>query len=288
MREYWMGILAAAALTGLAAGPAAADEQRVGVAAAVNPDATGKQLTGKAGTLAVGADVMFKERISTTDQGQAQLLFVDQSALTVASNSEVVIDEFVFDPAKNTGKMAATMTKGLLRYVGGKLSKGSDVTFTTPSSVISIRGGIALINVGQDGSTDATFLYGEHVCVTVSTTTSCMTRPGFTISVNGVGKVPSAPVPAKNVGGALQRLSGQAGKSAGSSNPPSDQKVGATLVSALSSGSLTDLTPPNSILETAITNQRIWQKGTEQPPISVTGGPGGTHLPRSGPGKPPG
>jgi hypothetical protein len=277
-----MGLASVAALS-------AGAEERVGVAAAVNADTTSTRLAGPAGVLTVGADVMFKEHIATSDQGQAQLLFVDQSTVTVANNSELVIDEFVFDPAKNTGKMAATVTKGLLRYVGGKLSKETDVTFTTPTSVISVRGGIALINVAANGSTEATFLFGNHVCVTASAKTNCMNRPGYSILVPGAGQLPSAPTVASaaKVNSAFKSLSGQVGKTAGAAKPPDDQKVGASLSSALSSGTLPSDLAPNMALVSIFSDQHIWQKGSELPP-PIGPGSGPTHLPPHSPGGPPG
>ena len=45
--------------------------------------------------------------------------------------------------------MTATVTTGVLRYVGGKISKKNDVSFLTPSGVVTVRGGIALIKVGD-------------------------------------------------------------------------------------------------------------------------------------------
>src|SRR5215469_4678426 len=73
-----------------------ADDVRVGVTAAVNLETVGQPPAAEARTMLIGADVMFKERIATTDTGQAQLLFLDVSSLTMAPKSEVVIDEFVY------------------------------------------------------------------------------------------------------------------------------------------------------------------------------------------------
>jgi len=113
--------------------PAFAAQEAVGVTAAVNPDATGQLPNEPLRELMVGHDVIRNERIKTQSFGQAQLLFTDQSTLTVARNSEIVIDEFVFDPSKQSGNLAATVTTGVFRYVGGKISKQKDVTFYTPN-----------------------------------------------------------------------------------------------------------------------------------------------------------
>ena len=128
--------------------PGFAGQESVGVTGAVNPQAVGQAPTGSVEQLAIGQNVVRNEKISTFNRGQVQLIFADQSTLTLGENSEIVIDEFVYDPNKQAGSMTATVTTGVLRYVGGKISKKSDVSFLTPSGVVTVRGGIALIKVG--------------------------------------------------------------------------------------------------------------------------------------------
>jgi len=139
---------------GLIALPAIA--QQVGVTAAVNLEAEGQPPNKPAEKLLLGQNIVHNERISTFDKGQVQIQFVDESTISLAPNSEIVIDEFVYDPNKHAGKMTATVTAGLLRYVGGKISKDADaVNFSTPSGNVAVRGGVALIEVTR-GSNAAT------------------------------------------------------------------------------------------------------------------------------------
>ena len=138
-----MAILASSAVPGLA------EQDSVGITGAVNPQAVGQAPAGPIEQLAIGRNVVRNEKISTFNKGQVQLIFADQSTLTLGENSEIVIDEFVYDPNKQAGNMTATVTTGVLRYVGGKISKKNDVSFLTPSGVVTVRGGIALIKVSD-------------------------------------------------------------------------------------------------------------------------------------------
>jgi len=131
-----------------------------------------------------------------TEGGQAQMLFIDESAFTVGPNSEVVLDEFVFDPDTGTGRLALTATKGVFRFVGGKISKKSPVTLKTPTAVIGIRGGIALVNVQPGGATQATFLFGDQMTVAAGGVTQVATRPGFAITAPSADEAPTPPAPA--------------------------------------------------------------------------------------------
>src|SRR5437764_15250978 len=93
--------------------PALAEQESVGVTGAVNPQAVGQAPAGSIEQLAIGANVVRNEKISTFNRGQVQLIFADQSTLTLGENSEIVIDEFDYDPRKQAGKMTATVTTGV-------------------------------------------------------------------------------------------------------------------------------------------------------------------------------
>jgi hypothetical protein len=155
MRPSICNVLAAIILAGSVV-PGFAEQDTVGVTGAVNPHAVGQPPAGSIEQLAIGQNVVRNEKISTFNKGQVQLIFSDQSTLTLGENSEIVIDEFVYDPQKQAGSMTATVTTGVLRYVGGKISKKNDVSFLTPSGVVTVRGGIALIKVSDKPGAAAT------------------------------------------------------------------------------------------------------------------------------------
>ena len=97
--------------------------------------------------LRIGIDVQANELITTNANDRAHLVFLDGSSLTVGPNAQLTIDKFVFDPNTKTGELAINASKGVLRLVGGKISKGNPITITTPSSTIGIRGGITILDV---------------------------------------------------------------------------------------------------------------------------------------------
>ena len=99
--------------------------------------------------LYIGLGVQANERIETGRAGQTHLLFRDGSTLTVGPNSSLQLDKFVYDPDAKDGQLVVSTSKGLLRFVGGRISKKRPVLFKTPSAVIGIRGGIALIEANE-------------------------------------------------------------------------------------------------------------------------------------------
>jgi hypothetical protein len=97
----------------------------------------------------------------------------------------------VFDPSTKTGELAINASRGVLRLVGGKISKGNPITITTPSSTIGIRRGITILDVksSQNGST---FVFGKDMTVRGAGHTQVATRPGSMIVTN-FGRPPGMP-----------------------------------------------------------------------------------------------
>lgn len=124
---------------------ATAQAQQVGTASAVNPAATANLKT-----ITIGQSIAHKERIQTKSSGSVQLLFLDKTSMTIGPNSDLTIDEYVYDPSANTGKLAATLSKGALRFVGGQISHNGDAEIKTASALIGIRGGV-MITDGKGG-----------------------------------------------------------------------------------------------------------------------------------------
>jgi len=160
-KELWVAL---SALTVAATGADAANAgERAGVAAQLNPAVKGQLKGEDSRVLFVGSDVFRDEVIQTDAGGQTHLMFLDQSSLTVGPNSKVVIDRFVYNPDTDTGELTVSATKGVLRFVGGALSKTGKVGIKTPVGSLGIRGGVGIIDIAPaDGKTVFCFLYGDE------------------------------------------------------------------------------------------------------------------------------
>lgn len=115
------GAILIACLAWSAAGMGATDRQ-VGVTAVVNTKAEGKPPSGDQRTLASGTKMYFEEKVVTNGTGRAQLLFADGSSMTIGPNSDLVIDTFIYNPDTKVGDMTVSLTKGFVRFVGGRIS----------------------------------------------------------------------------------------------------------------------------------------------------------------------
>jgi hypothetical protein len=186
----WKTIAVVFASVILAAAPALA--QQVGTATAVNPTSETTPPGGSTVALTVGARVVHKERIHTTPSGSAQLLFLDKSSLSIAPNTSILIDEFVYDPNSGDGHMLAKLTEGAMRYVGGKLSHQGEVTISTTEANIGIRGGTVTIIHGPNG-TEVINHFGT-ITIQNGGGTIVVTRPGFVVTITNWNTPPGQPV----------------------------------------------------------------------------------------------
>ena len=182
-------------------------QQVVGAVGAANAAPTGRAPGQATRALRPGGDIFFKDRIATKRGGSAQLTFLDRSTLSVGENSDLVIDEFVYDPGAS-GTMRASLSKGVLRFVGGDISHAGGATINTPAVTIGIRGGIGTIGYVKDGAdldaipgVPANFHGGAIVVngygqMTVRNRASeiVLSRPGFALFVGSAGESIAAPV----------------------------------------------------------------------------------------------
>ena len=177
------GLLALIALPVLAmAAPAWA---KVGIASVVNGEPTAKPPAETERVLHIGNDMVANEVVTTKANDRAHLVFLDGSTLTVGPHSQITIDRFVYDPARKTGDQAFSAGRGVFRYVGGAISKNSEVTIKTRGATMGIRGGIATFSVAPNGQTTANFLFGRSMSVTGQGVTQTTTTPGTQISEIG-------------------------------------------------------------------------------------------------------
>jgi hypothetical protein len=77
-----------------------------------------------------------------TAQGKVGITFDDNTKVQVNENSKLVIDDFVYDAKKGTGKLALNMAMGTVRYASGQIAKNNpqSVGINTPSATVSVRG----------------------------------------------------------------------------------------------------------------------------------------------------
>ncbi|MEQ1887588.1 MAG: FecR domain-containing protein, partial [Alphaproteobacteria bacterium] len=108
-----------------------------------------------------GMDMLLGDRVNSEKASRMQVLLLDETVFTIGPDSDLVIDEFVYDPGTQTGRLTANFTKGVLRYVSGKvaLSSPTAVTIKARDATIGVRG-TALFAMDDPESPDGSQFIG--------------------------------------------------------------------------------------------------------------------------------
>ena len=140
LRSNLPALLAALLCAGLALDHGPAEAKRIGVASSVKNQVTGT-LGGSVRRLSSGAGVSQNETVATGSASATQLLFRDQTSLTLGENASLRLTRHVYNPANGAGDVAARVGKGAFRFVSGVARPGS-YRLESPKVTIGIRGSI--------------------------------------------------------------------------------------------------------------------------------------------------
>ena len=97
----------------------------------------GQSLPGEAGARVQGADT-----VRTGRHGSVGITMTDNSLLSAGPNSLLVLDRYEFDSTTNQGRFDASLRRGTLAVVSGRLARQSPdaMTLRTPSAILGVRG----------------------------------------------------------------------------------------------------------------------------------------------------
>jgi hypothetical protein len=214
-------IYALAATFALATFPACAE--KVGNVGAVNVSAHGTPPGGGKHALSVGLGVQKRERIETTADGSAQVIFNDSSTMTVGRNSSVVVDDFVYKGS--SGNQGLSVAKGVMRFVGGGVSHGSGATLKTPTASIGVRGGSVAIQVGGECGTLIVHQNGTAEVSGLAGDSQILDRPGFGVCARTTGVSEPFRVPPELIAAINAQMASRNGQSGGAKNKPKSEEA---------------------------------------------------------------
>jgi hypothetical protein len=106
----------------------------------------------------------------TTAKSRVTLSFEDKTTVKMTEQSKLVIDDFVYDPNKGTGKLAVKVALGTARYASGQIAKNNPqaVNVKTPTATVAVRGTDFSMTVDELGRSLVMLLpsCNEKGCVT--------------------------------------------------------------------------------------------------------------------------
>jgi hypothetical protein len=128
-------VLAALCLANLAA--AAEIGQIKTVKGRVTIEREGRTLPGTVGTRLQSADV-----VKTGADSAVGITMDDDSLLSAGPGSVLSLDRYAFEPTTGQGRFDASLNRGTLAVISGRIAKGSPdaMTVRTPTAILGVRG----------------------------------------------------------------------------------------------------------------------------------------------------
>ena len=101
---------------------------------------------------ALSFDIERYDNVETTN-GRIGITFLNDTRVRLTEHSQLLIDEFIYDPDPSKSKMALQFASGTARFITGKLNtiNKENIAISTPSANVSIRGTDFTVTVNELG-----------------------------------------------------------------------------------------------------------------------------------------
>ena len=98
-----------------------------------------------------GAEVLVSDSIVTGNNGSVGITLLDDTRLTAGPNSTLELRRFVFDTTTHAGSLDASVKRGSLAVISGKIAKSNpdSVSFSTSAVTLGVRGTRFIIKAGE-------------------------------------------------------------------------------------------------------------------------------------------
>ncbi len=138
-----------------------------------------------------GTSLNSMDAVRTSENSKAQIMLMDGTVFSMGSKTEMIMDEFVFDPNSDYDSLLATLKKGVIRLVTGSIAQkitdserekscffwtnlrnltpeqSNAICIKTPGGgVVGIRGSDVIISSSWEGSGQVVVLDGEAEILT--------------------------------------------------------------------------------------------------------------------------
>ena len=137
-----------------------------------------------------------------TTNGRMAITFLDDSTVKLTEHSQLLIDEYIYDPDPSKAKMALTFGLGTARFITGSFNKidKQNITLKTPTANIAIRGTDFTATVDELGRSliillpDALGLSSGEIEVVTAMGTVILNKPYEATTVSVFESAPTKPV----------------------------------------------------------------------------------------------
>ncbi|MGE0095790.1 MAG: FecR domain-containing protein [Alphaproteobacteria bacterium] len=187
----------------------AAADGSIGIAATVMNDVTGKRGANMR-QIEFKDEIFQTEKIETGAGSAAEIVLRDNTRISLAPRSSILIEKAIFDPSPSRRKVSVMVTSGTIRFISGN-SPSSAYEVKTPAGTIGVSGTDFVVLLGFNGSVSVSVNSGSVLLannagesVTIEKGQASTIRP---VDETGKQAAPSVPTrPSDAIAVSAQRL----------------------------------------------------------------------------------
>jgi len=106
---------------------------------------------GRSVPAAVGVRLQTADVVRTGADGSVGITMDDDSLLSAGPNSVLSLDRYAFDPTTRQGRFDASLNRGTLAVISGRIAKQApdSMTVRTPTAILGVRGTEFVVSVND-------------------------------------------------------------------------------------------------------------------------------------------
>lgn len=176
------------------------NDEPVGSVVAIRGEVNAVDMENFSRKLSLKSDIFREDTIITGKRGRVQIMFIDNTIISLGRNSEMNIAEYEWDPEKKDGEVKTKVKEGVFRVMGGAITKVAPHKFTTetPAATIGIRGSMYSGKVSGDSLT-VVFQGGKGIDIINENGSVAITQAGYGTRVQNLLEAPTPPTKFKAV-----------------------------------------------------------------------------------------
>ena len=99
------------------------------------------------------SDAVYRNDVLATGANAALgVTFDDETTLSLSANARIVVDDFVYEKGAKGNKAVLNVARGTVAFVASLVAKTGDMTITTPTSTLGIRGTTGIVDVPENAA----------------------------------------------------------------------------------------------------------------------------------------
>lgn len=109
--------------------------------------------TENAAPLKKGDRVYLGDVVTTGDNSELGINFVDGASFVMSSNARMTLNQYVYDPDdQKKNSMLFSLAKGAFTFLAGSIAKNGNMKVDTPVATMGIRGTTPRVEIMNDGT----------------------------------------------------------------------------------------------------------------------------------------